>query len=61
MLAGHHEATEATVTPHLSWTGETKCSERLLGWDKDEERSLTTYCHGQNRLCLGKLVSLITN
>jgi len=35
--------------PHLSWTGERKYDERLEGRDKDSERSLTNYCHGQNR------------
>lgn len=28
----------------------------LVGRDKDREKSLTSYCHGQNRLDLGKLV-----
>jgi len=43
----------------LSWTGETKYDERLKGQDKDRERSLTSYCHGQNRLNLGRTGSLI--
>ena len=29
---------------------------RLMGWDKDRDRSLTNYRHGQNRLNLGKFV-----
>jgi len=29
---------------------------RLMGQDKDRERSLTSYRHGQNRLNLGKLI-----
>jgi len=40
----------------LNWTGEKKYSERLLGQNKDRERSLNNYCHRQNRLNLGKLV-----
>jgi len=43
----------------LSWTGERKYHERLQGRDKNRERSLTNYCHGQNRLNLGRKVSLI--
>jgi len=36
--------------PLLSWTGERKYDERLKGRDKDRERSLTIYHHGQNRV-----------
>jgi len=43
----------------LSWTGKKKYDERLMGQDKDRERSLTNYCHGQNRLNLGRNRSLI--
>ena len=32
-----------------------------MGWDEDRERSLTDYCHCQNRLNLGKLVWFITS
>jgi len=39
--------------PLLKWTGERKYDERLEVRDKDKERSLTDYCHGQNRLNLG--------
>jgi len=45
----------------LSWTGERKYDERLMGQDKDGERSLSNYHHGQNRLNLGKLVFFISN
>jgi len=45
----------------LSWTGEKKYNERLMGPDKDRERSFTNYHHGQNRLDLGKLVNFLTN
>jgi len=33
-----------------------ECNKKLLGRDKDGERSLTSYRDGQNRLNLGKLV-----
>jgi len=38
---------------------ERKYDERLVGQDKDRQRSLTDYCHGQNRLNLGRKGSLI--
>jgi len=48
--------TKATLSlPLLNRTGERKYNERLEGQDKDRERSLTNYCHGQNRLDLGKI------
>ena len=50
---------KALSLPLLNWVGETKYDERLEGRDKDRERSLTTYCHGQNRLNLGRKGSLI--
>jgi len=40
-------------SPLLSWTGERKY-ERLEGQDKEREGSLTSYCHRQNRLNLGR-------
>jgi len=42
----------------LSSTGQgrKKYNERLMSRDKDRERSLTKYCHGQNRLNVGKSV-----
>jgi len=47
--------TKATSSPPLlNWTGERKFNERLMGGDKDRERSLTNYPHGQNRLNLGR-------
>jgi len=42
----------------LNWTGERKYDERLEGRDKERKRSLTNYCHGQNRLNLGRKGSL---
>jgi len=52
--------TETAPSLHLlSWTGERKYDERLEGRDKDWERSLTNYHHGQNRLNLGSKGSLI--
>jgi len=44
----------ALALPLLSWAGERRYDERLQGRDKDRERSLTSYCHGQNRLNLGR-------
>jgi len=35
----------ALSLPLLSWTGERKYDQRLMGRDKDRERSFTTYCH----------------
>ena len=49
----------ALSLPLLSWTGERKYDERLEGRDKDRERSLTSYYHGQNRLNLGRKGNLI--
>jgi len=43
--------TKTALSLHLlSWTGERKYDERLEGRDDDRERSLTNYCHRQNRL-----------
>jgi len=50
---GTHQS--CSIIPLLSWTGEKKYNERLVGRDKDRERSLTNYCHRQNRLILGKI------
>ena len=49
----------ALSLPLLRWTGERKNDERLESRDKDRERSLTNYCHGQNRLNLGRKGNLI--
>ena len=49
----------ALSLPLLSWTRERKYGQRLEGRDKDRERSLTNYCHGQYRLNLGRKGSLI--
>jgi len=40
----------------LNWTGKRKYGERLMGQDRDRERSLTNYRHGQNRLDAEKLI-----
>jgi len=48
-----------SFTPLLSWIGERKYDEGLGGQDEDGERSLTNYCHGQNRLNLRRKGSLI--
>jgi len=49
----------ALSLPLLDQTGDRKYDERLVGRDKDKERSLTNYCHRQTRLNLGKKGSLI--
>ena len=53
----------ALSLPLLNGTGERKYDERLVGRDKDRERSLTNYCHGPNRWNLGrkKKVLFLTN
>jgi len=52
--------TKTTLSlPLLSWTGERRYDERFKGQGKDRERSLTFYCHGQNRLNLGRKGSSI--
>jgi len=48
-----HQNCSITPPPQLH-TGERKSDERLEGQDKDRERSLTNYCHRQNRLDLEK-------
>jgi len=49
----------ALSLPLLKWTGERKYDERLVGQEKDRERSVTNYCHGRNRLNLARKGSLI--
>jgi len=47
--------TKVTLSlPFLSWTGEKKYDERLVGRDEDREISLTNYHHRQNKLDFGK-------
>ena len=61
-LAGCQAPTKAALSlPLLNWTGERKYNERLVGQDKDRERLLSNYHHGQNRLDLGKKINLIYN
>jgi len=43
-----------SITLLLNWAGEIKYNKRLVGEDKDRERSLTNYHHEQNRLDVGK-------
>jgi len=56
-MPGAHQ--NCSITPFLNWTGERKYDERLEGQDKERERSLTNHHHRQNRLNLGRKVSLI--
>ena len=52
-MPGAHQSRSITLL--LSWTGERrKYDERLVGRDKDRERSLTSYRHGKNRVDLRK-------
>lgn len=46
--ASTHQSLSATSLH--SWAGERKCNQGFLGWDKDWERSIMKYYHGQNRL-----------
>jgi len=50
-MPGAHQ--NHSITPP-GGTGERKYDERLEGRGKDRERSLANYCHGQNRLNLGR-------
>lgn len=43
----------------LSWTGERKQNERLVGWDKNRESSLTSYHHGQTASPWGNEFNLV--
>jgi len=49
----------ALLFPLLSCTGDRKYDERLVGRDKDRERSLINCRHGQNRVNSGRNGSLI--
>lgn len=55
MLGGYQSC---SVAPFLRWAGERKYNERLMGPDKGEGRSLSSYCRVQNRLSLNKLILL---
>jgi len=55
----HVPTRTALSLPLISWTRERKYDERLEDPDKDRERSLASYCHGQNRLNLGRKGSFI--
>jgi len=46
-------------SPSSVGQGRGNMMKRLEGRDKDRERSLTDYCHEQNRLNLGRKGSLI--
>ena len=54
---GAHQSRSITPSPQLD-RGENN-NERLMGRDKDRERSLTNYHHRHNRLNLGKLTQFI--
>jgi len=56
-MPGAHQNLSVTHPPQVD--RERKYDERLEGRDKDRERSLSNYRHGQNRLNLGRKGSLI--
>ena len=59
-LPGCQVPTKAALSlRHLNWKGERKYNERLMGRDKERERSFTNYCHEQNRLDLGNQFNLL--
>lgn len=45
----------------LNWTGDKKNNERLLGREKDRDRSVTSYPQRPNRLNVGKLIYFNAN
>jgi len=56
-LAERQVPTKSALTLSLlNWTGQKKYNKRLMGQDKDWERSLTHYRHRKNRLDSRKLV-----
>ena len=46
-MPGAHQSCSVTAPPQA---GERKYNKRLVGRDKDRERSFSNYCHRQNRL-----------
>jgi len=55
-MTGAHKA--ALSLPLFNWTGEKNYDKKLLSRDKDRERSLSNYRHGQNRLNSGNQFDL---
>lgn len=61
-LSERQVPTKATLSlPSSSEQVKKKYNEKLMGQDKDSKRSLSNYCHRQNRLELGELTKFITN
>lgn len=52
-LAGCQVFPQAAPSLSSSWTGERRCSKRLLGWDWGRERSLTFTTAGKTKLTWG--------
>lgn len=50
-----------SISPLLNWTGERMYKKRLMDQVKARERSLSNYCHRQNRLDFGKLIYYLLN
>lgn len=55
-LAGH----QVPIKASLSLPSSAENNEKLMGKGKDQEKSLTSYCHEENSFNLKKLVSFIT-
>lgn len=61
-LAGWQVPTKSALSlPSLAGQVREKYNKSPMSWGKGRERSLTVYCHGQNRLDLGEIMELITN
>jgi len=60
-LSSHQVPTKVPYHCYSADGQERKYNKRLMGRDKDSEKSLTSYHHGQNRLNLGKLIDFIAN
>lgn len=54
-LSGHQLPTKSTLSfPSSAVRGRDNTMVRVMGQDKDREKSLTSYCNGKNRLGLEK-------
>lgn len=56
-MPGSHQS--CSIMAFLSWTGKTKYNTRVVGKDKEREKSLTCHCHRQNMNQLGKISLLL--
>lgn len=60
-LAGWHLPTKVPYHHLITWKGQRKYTERLVGQDKDGGKPITNYCYRQNRPDLEKLIYFIAN